>query len=261
AAGLSVRVLGERDHPLRTDLYLVRDDRPRPQGYTLDEDHSRSFLKQRRQEHLVLAARPEGVYLAIPSDASIEDVHFPGAQHGHNEKLAPDPTLLDPFRSGAARRFAAAGLAAPTGLSEESVGALALITPALIRTLHERYVGASPLDGVTIESRHIRHPHNRLVTEALRQHLQSLGGPGFRVGVHRFRHEDLELFNVVGELQGEMDSLVLVTAHLDSTGAFSDAPYDPATDAAPGADDDASGMAAVLATASVAAHLASTRRP
>jgi len=63
---------------------------------------------------------------------------------------------------------------------------------------------------------------------------------------HPFRHEGRALDNVEAELPGELDELVLVTAHLDSTAAFS-AGYDPVRDPAPGADDDASGTVGVLA--------------
>lgn len=49
-------------------------------------------------------------------------------------------------------------------------------------------------------------------------------------------------------LYGLGSQIVLVGCHLDST-AGRDASYDPAADAAPGADDDASGMAATLAIA------------
>ena len=68
---------------------------------------------------------------------------------------------------------------------------------------------------------------------------------------HRVDNVEAE-FTVAGS-----DGTVLVTAHVDSTaaaGRFVDddgrpRPYDPATDPAPGADDDGSGAAAVLAAA------------
>jgi Zn-dependent M28 family amino/carboxypeptidase len=54
---------------------------------------------------------------------------------------------------------------------------------------------------------------------------------------------------------------VLVTAHLDSTAASSGGPYDPAADPAPGSDDDASGIAAILAIAEMLGDARSTLRP
>jgi bacterial leucyl aminopeptidase len=57
------------------------------------------------------------------------------------------------------------------------------------------------------------------------------------------------LENVEAELPGSgLDGVVLVTAHMDSTGARQSG-YQPASDPAPGADDDASGVAGVLAAA------------
>lgn len=53
---------------------------------------------------------------------------------------------------------------------------------------------------------------------------------------------------------------MLVTAHLDSTAAFSEG-FDPVRDPAPGADDDASGTAAVLAAARALRSLLPGRRP
>jgi bacterial leucyl aminopeptidase len=253
SANISVRVLGESDRPLQTDLYLVRDDRPKPPGFASREEHSRSFLEQQNKGDLIVDSTTEGVYLAIPWDQSIENVHFPGALHGHNDKLSPDPSVLDPFRVAPGARFAGPGPA--TTLSEAALQAVRTITPDLIKEMHQRYVGAAPLNGNKITSRHIRHPDNRQVTLALAEHFKQVAGADARVGFHRFRHEDLELYNVVAEMGGATDSLVLVTAHLDSTGAFSDSPYDPAADPAPGADDDASGIAAVLAVAAVAARL------
>jgi Zn-dependent M28 family amino/carboxypeptidase len=70
------------------------------------------------------------------------------------------------------------------------------------------------------------------------------------------------LDNVEAELTGtESDEIVLVTAHLDSTINRIAPPYDPETDPAPGADDDASGVAAVLAIAKIFQQMAGTKPP
>src|SRR6478609_5200685 len=55
--------------------------------------------------------------------------------------------------------------------------------------------------------------------------------------------------------------MVWITAHLDSTAMQSDEPYAAHSDPAPGADDDASGTAAVLATAAALKALAETATP
>jgi Zn-dependent M28 family amino/carboxypeptidase len=78
--------------------------------------------------------------------------------------------------------------------------------------------------------------------------------------LHPFTHEGRQLFNVEAHLEGEDSSVVMVTAHLDSTAAFS-TPYDPPNDPAPGADDDGSGLAAVLTAAEVLLKLAASKRP
>jgi bacterial leucyl aminopeptidase len=72
----------------------------------------------------------------------------------------------------------------------------------------------------------------------------------------RFGHEGRSLDNVEAEFRGsEPGGIVLVTAHLDSTAAFSDGPYRPEAGPAPGADDDGSGVAAVLVIAAAIAKI------
>jgi Zn-dependent M28 family amino/carboxypeptidase len=138
---------------------------------------------------------------------------------------------------------------------------LSEITPEAIRHHLDRYTGKAPLDeetGTIISSRHIRSPDNALAVRALARDLKALGGEEIVVRSHRFVHEGRWLDNVEAELRGtEPDGIVLVTAHLDSTAAFSDGPYHPETDPAPGADDDGSGLAAVLV---IAATIAKSHR-
>lgn len=269
-ASFGVEILGAEGAPLLTDLYLVRDDRQPPAGLTPAEDISTGFLKEQGHSELILARADEGIYLALPVDRSVEEIHFPGARHGHNEKLVPDMSLLAPF-SRAAAVSEAAGLTAAAAtlqpaLSPEELEALGEINASSIRRHHEPYVGDAPLSpaaGQAVASRHIRHPDNGRVTEALRGHLKAVGGAEIVVRRQRFQHENLFLYNVEAELAGTDDpaSHVLVTAHLDSTSAFDSAPYNPAADPAPGADDDASGMAAVIAIAATLARLHAARRP
>jgi bacterial leucyl aminopeptidase len=258
-AGFGVDTLGEPGAPLTTDLYLVRDDRPTPAGFS-PENHSLSFLQETGKDHLLVHSAAEGSYLAIPWDRSIEEIHFPDASHGHNDKLIPDPLLLEPFRGNKRPTFAP-GFGEVDELSPAVVEALKIITPDLIKRLHEPYAGFARLDGLQVQSRHIRHQHNRHVVSALQKDIREGTSQLARVSLHRFRHEDLELFNVVGELPGESEALVLITAHLDSTAAFDETPYDPSTDPAPGADDDASGMAAVLAAGMALKSIYGSTRP
>jgi len=125
----------------------------------------------------------------------------------------------------------------------------------------QRYCGATALEnGLTIKSRHVSHPHNRLAVEALASELRTAGEGRIEVTFHKFTHRGRELFNVEGLLRGSEDERVLVTAHLDSTAANSPG-FDEAIDAAPGADDDASGIAAVVAIARSIAQAAKARTP
>ena len=262
---IDVETLGQPDAPLETDLYLVRDDRVAPQGFASSADYSASFLAEQGQDDLVIGDSPEGVYVAMPANRSIEEIHFPAAQHGHNEKLVPDATLLDSSKglSSFSESSFDSALEAEVDLSDEQLEALKTLDAGNLRKLHEPYAGLSPLeDGSSVASRHIRHPDNAKVVEALQRHFRAIGGSEVIVSRHRFQHEDLFLHNVVAEFPGtEPESLVLVTAHLDSTAAFTSGPYDPASDPAPGSDDDASGIAAVLAVAEVIAKLNSTNKP
>jgi leucyl aminopeptidase len=267
-----VEVLGKRDEPLQTDLYLVRDDREVPQNFLDAQNFSRSFLAEAGKDDLIAAKSDEGVFMAIPSDQSIEDVHFPNSQHGHNEKLLADFSLFNVIdeagdeskkNESAKAGFAAALAEESFQLSDEQKSALAKIDAAKIRRYHEAYAALAPIkDDYKIVSRHIRHADNRLVVETLQKDFKKIGGANIQVSKHRFQHEDLFLHNVIAEYPGsEPESLILVTAHLDSTAASSGGTYSPETDPAPGADDDASGVAAVLAMAEMIGALYSARKP
>jgi leucyl aminopeptidase len=257
---LDVEPVGHPEDPLTTDLYLVRDDREGPAGLMPEAGQSAQFLVDRGESNVILASSPEGLYIAVPAGRSIEEFHFPGAQHGHNEKLMPDTTLLAPFEPGTTA-WAGRGTGLFVGeprLEADQWAWLSEITPEAIRHDLDRYTGEAPLDetGTIISSRHIRSPDNALAVRALARDLKALGGEEIVVRCHRFAHEGRWLHNVEAEFRGtEPDGIVLVTAHLDSTAAFSDGPYNPETDPAPGADDDGSGLAAVLVIAATIAKL------
>jgi bacterial leucyl aminopeptidase len=104
---------------------------------------------------------------------------------------------------------------------------------------------------------------------ALALDLEGIGGDDFSVRLHRFTEITTKgsyaLDNVEAELVGsELQEMVLITAHLDSTAAFTkfeDREYIPDEDPAAGADDDGSGMAAVLAAARAIKKLSAVKRP
>jgi hypothetical protein len=85
-------------------------------------------------------------------------------------------------------------------------------------------------------------------TQYVYEHLQALG---YDVRYHDYTLWGYALRNVIGEKRGLVhpDQIVLLTAHLDSRAA--DWPHDPA----PGADDNGSGAAALMAAADLLAVL------
>ena len=263
--GFLVDRLGAEGDPLATELFLFRDDQQQSSGFLDPTGHSTAFFAQEASKE-VLASTREGLIVAVPGGRPVDSYHFADAQHGHTEKLVLDVSLLAPAEAPAG--FAEeVGLlmagAAPLGPAE--VEALNRIDGTLIRGFLDRYAGAAPLDGdgsAPLSSRHIFHDDNRLAVDALARDLEAIGGDSFRVRRRQFSHQGRTLHNVEAELAGAGSTeVVLVTAHLDSTARSSGVPYDPALDPAPGADDDASGVAAVLAIASAIRSLAPSHPP
>ncbi|MFD3758770.1 M28 family metallopeptidase [Streptomyces sp. NPDC058622] len=211
-----------------------------------------------------------GVYLAATADAPVEGVHVPGAQPGHTERLLPDPALLSrPGEAQAAGFVAGFAPAMPSAQTVEAVRAA--VTSAVMRAYVSRVSGAEPLvEGapLKVRSRDAASGDNPLVVDALARRLRELG---LTVRLGSFTWRGHRIANVEAEHRVEgSDGAVLITAHLDSTaeqGEFVDADglprrYDPAVDPAPGADDDGSGVAAVLASAEcLAAIVAANRTP
>jgi len=269
-AQFTVQILGKAGQPLTSALYLLRDDKAKRTGFMSVEGQAQTFFERGADADWLLASSPDGILVALPGDRSVEEWHFAEAQHGHNLKLTPDPLLLQPFGTGPGAVAAdfVSSTAAPAAAAEEPdetvMAALAAIDAAAIQRYLDVYAGINALDdevGTKITSRHIRSPDNLRSVAALARDLERIGGGDFQVRLHPFTHEGSTLYNVEAELVGSgSDELVLVTAHLDSTAANSP-PYDPSDDPAPGADDDASGVAAVLAIAERFKELAAASAP
>ncbi|HEX8291218.1 MAG TPA: M20/M25/M40 family metallo-hydrolase [Pyrinomonadaceae bacterium] len=258
--GFEVAVLGKDDDPQASDLYLLRDDRPTPAGFDSAEAFSTDFLDAAGRRDFVIGSADDGILVALPAGVSVEEFHFPDALHGHNERLIPDTSLLAPFTKAGGLLETADGAGFAPALGAQELEALRGITAESLRQLHERYIGVAPLgpSAGSIASRHISHADNARATDALLRHLAEVGGPEVVVRRHPFKYQGLSLSNVEAEFAGgSPDSFVLVTAHLDSTASSSARGFNPATDPAPGSDDDASGIAAVLA----AAHAVAALRP
>lgn len=259
-AGFMVEYLGKEDDPQLADLYLVRDDRRVPEEFSSGADFSNDFLANEGWSDLVVGKSDGSLLVALPAGVSIEQLHFPDALHGHNERLVPDTSLLRTLTT-ATTTFEAPTFDADFALTfgNEELEALRGITPECVQRLHERYIGVAPLtvSGTPVVSRHIRHADNTRVTNALVDHFTEVGGAEIVVSRYSFKYQQLRLENIEAEFAGEdPDSFVLITAHLDST-AISSAGggFNPETDPAPGSDDDASGVAAVLAAARVVAQI------
>jgi hypothetical protein len=281
-AGFAVDLRGPVED---TAAFLVRDDRPLTPGQDFADATDRAMTRATSAFGVVadelagfaaapllpLGPAPGGVYVAAPAGAPIEDVHLPGAKPGHTERLLPDPALLSRPGEAWAQGLAAgttAGLAEPGTPasaaddghpSPEMIAAVrAAVTPEVLRGHVARISGVAPLrdgEALLVRSRDASAADNPRVVEALADRFRTLG---LRVGLHRFRWRGRLLFNVEAEHRvAGADSTVLITAHMDSTasnGEFVDEngdprPYDPTVDPAPGADDDGSGTAAVLAAA------------
>jgi len=177
----------------------------------------------------------------------------------------PSPTLLESMNVNENERLSATVSAAETLLAGPDVVAEAFapmltdsqratfiqtITENAIKQDVERYSGVRPVQNNTrVTSRHIHHPSNATAVSALVRDLTQFGNSRLSVRTHRFTHEGRTYNNVEAILPAAgMPGVVLVTAHMDSTGSRQPG-YRASTDDAPGADDDASGVAAVLSIA------------
>lgn len=109
--------------------------------------------------------------------------------------------------------------------------------------------GAEPLDGAPIVSRNIHHPDIDRVAPWLQARLEEIDG--LKVWTEPVEAEGEEdLYNVIAELPGQEElPPVLLTAHYDSIASLDEDWLDPMTQPAPGADDDASGVCAVMEAA------------
>ena len=253
--------LGREGDPLVTDVYVLRDDRAVRTGFLSVEGQAEQIAAYDLDAESVLSASPEGLIVALPAGRSVEGLHLAEAYHGHNLKLMPDPSLLEDFDKPVA--LAPPWLAHPvvsTALDPAELAILKEITKARIERSLGQYIGSAPPGdgGSRLGSRHIYSPDNARAVAELARDLSA--AEDLKVTLHPFSHEGRQLFNVEAHLEGEDASVVLVTAHLDSTAAFSP-PYDPLNDPAPGADDDGSGLAAILTAAEAVLKLAAAKRP
>jgi hypothetical protein len=256
--GFEIQELGAENDPETKDLYLIRDDRSVPEGLVSPETFSTSFIAAQGFQDLVVGSAQEGLFIALPGGVAIEQLHFPNALHGHNDRLIPDKSLLASLTNNGGSASLVSSTALTEVLDTASLAALELITPELMQQIHERYIGVASLTTSQgpVVSRHIEHADNKRVTDELVDHFAQVGGAQIVVSRQPFKYQGIKLQNIEAELPGQItNSFVLITAHLDSTAKSGAGGFDPASDPAPGSDDDASGIAAVLAAARALACL------
>lgn len=228
------------------DFYLMRDMELQGEGFT---NGLEAFFDNRAE---VLTHLSEGIIVTIPAAASIDDFHFENTHHGHNLKLIADPSLFKCLEQFDAPAFAAvAPLDADLALMKSS------INESEIAKIVSELSGAEESSFGWIESRHVGHDHCARALDLIRAKFREAG---LNPIDHFFFHEGQRLPNIYADIPGETDAMVLVTAHLDSTAGRNEPHYHPGRDPAPGADDDASGVAAVLALASVLAQSDASHR-
>ena len=171
-----------------------------------------------------------------------------------DERMLPDPGLLNTLAADSV------GAVEPSreGLSDEEKVALSRIDHSSIRVLVEKYSGASPIrkgSEERIESRHRSHHDNLRAVHLLASDLLEAGRGELEVRLCPFSYKGRTLYNVEGELgRKDLEEIVIVSAHLDSTADLS-GHYKEHVCPAPGADDDASGVAAVLVIAKIISDL------
>ncbi|MEK4237333.1 M28 family metallopeptidase [Paenibacillus sp. FSL H7-0714] len=276
------------------------------------------------KKHKVLSIEGRKIIVALGPTELNESLHVHGPNgHAHPQLLLPSPEMLYPvndFRNDNK-------VVNNTDFSELNMENITASTPESFEAIVKRYSGKLDIDhDGPIKSRHVLHPDNVRVINALQQDLSELG---LCPTVHRFNLNGISLNNVIADLPGIVPSsfelnvkeklrelfqqypnpmpienwlpsvknivgnewftskitndanpialrrsiedsvglspwypwwlqscalpdsaakLIIVGCHLDSTAA-NDSIYHPDSDPAPGADDDASGIAAVLSIA------------
>lgn len=203
-------------------------------------------------EYKILWSDTSRVLLALDATMTNDEIPAHGA-HGHFRFLTPSPELVEPAQVVVLGDVAA-------GASLQAAAEPAPVTAESFLADVARYAGLAPLDGRgALRSRHSSHPDNARAVDALLADLEQLGYAPF---THEFSFGGRILRNVLADLPGSGElgvdaGLVVVGCHLDSTAAR-DPGYMPASDPARGADDDGSGVAALLA---IAGHLRASVQP
>ncbi len=238
----AIKTIGDAEPAEETDLYLVETSLP-----------AAGDPRLRR----VLDAVGDRLLIAAPNAGVLEQYHATTPGHGDTQRLMAQPMLLEPRAPHPPEPafFAVSASRAESTLPLAELHAWEELTAAQMLQRVERYSGQARLEAgnpLRIKSRHTTRAGNLQAVEALEREFASIGGGRLTVRRHAFTHQGRTLFNVIAELAGDTEELILISAHLDSTSE------NPSV--APGADDDASGMAAVLSIAERFLALTAARR-
>jgi bacterial leucyl aminopeptidase len=265
--GFLVDRLGAADLPQTTGLYLMHDDQQTASGFLNRTGNSSRLFSRRPDADLLLASIPEGLLLALAPGISPEDFFFEESTEGHILSLSPSPSLLDLPPAETEPELTKALKAARdvlTGLSGEAIDILRreVASKAVLKAV-ERYSSGTVAvcGGKLIKSRNPKHPHNLHAVCAILEDLRLIGGGKLPMCTLPFTYDRKSLENVeatlparVGERGQAKQGVVLIGAHLDSTGRCTHS-FEAATSDAPGANDNASGMAGVLCAAAAILEL------
>lgn len=259
AAGFAVDDLMSPEQSAVTTLFLIRDG--------LDP----AFVRRVRRELAFVEETPMGLIVGIPPDRRIGEFHPERSAHGHTLRI---PFAVPPPPPSPAPMADTLGPASTTGtpcnppslpvgtLPPALVPVFSELDAAMVTQFLDPLVGAMPLKvaaSVTITSRAVDNQvANQAAVEHLTNELKDILGSA---DTHPFACDVGERFNVHAQITGSScpKSLVIIGAHLDST-AVDTSGWKRATDDAPGADDDASGVAGVLAAAKLLAKLGPPKR-
>jgi hypothetical protein len=188
-------------------LNIATEDPLLVQLDAIDRQVTEALSQQR-----ILFADNKQVLVSLDSTVFNDSLPLQGA-HGYCQFLAPCPELLKPPRD-ATNMFRQTRLALgrlpleklniapiPRELTiPEMILAIPPATAASFQADVARYSGAADLDSSgPIVSRHIRHPDNARVVQAL---LRDLNDMGYCAYTHSFSHAGMTLNNVIADLPG-----------------------------------------------------------
>jgi hypothetical protein len=212
------------------------------------------FVERVRKQLPFSELTPAGLIIGLPHDRDIEEFHPPGGGHGHTVRLSTRNvvTKCDPW----AKKLPAALL------TEEEKEILGGLNADRVRGHWLPLIGRAPLSldaAPTIRSRATEHNDNPLVVKHLCAEFGRILGNSKELP---FPYGRRERSNVEADITGATlpDDVVIIGAHLDSTAMLTQG-WSVHSGSAPGGDDDASGVAGVLAAAEMLAEMSDRRRP